>query len=84
MKTIDLSPENVAKTIMYDHLLAQNLITKKKYIGVLITDIDCKDLNIIPKRYTLKQFKKEFKGRRVLSTHEYPEYLSVAIERLVS
>lgn len=81
---IDLSPENVAKTILYDDLLAQDLQTNKKYIGVLITDKNAEIIKIIHKRFTLKEFKKAFKDRRVLSTHEYPEYLSVAIERLYS
>lgn len=81
---IDLSEKNVRKTIMHDDLLAQNLKTNKKYIGVFITDVDCKSIKIIPQRYTLNEFKKEFKDRRIISTHEYPEYLSVAIERLVS
>ncbi len=81
---IDLSPENVAKTMLYDNLLAQDLETKKKYIGVLITDIDCKHIKLITKRYTLKEFKKEFRNRRIISTHEYPGYLSVAIERLMN
>lgn len=87
MKTkieIDLSPKNVAKTILYDDLLAQDLQTNKKYIGVLITDKYGDNIKIFPKRFTLKEFKKTFKDRKVLSTHEYSEYLSVVIERLYS
>lgn len=83
---IDLSEENVKKTIVYDDMKAQNLKTKYDRVGIIIADRTCSQMMTFKGFMSVEKFRKAFKDRTVLSAHDYDDmkYTSVIIERLVN